>query len=239
MADDDILKTDPDLVRRLQAATSNQSGTLTVDPSLVSTGTTQSPPVALENLSRFLPGGQQGIQQGIQQGTQYQSLAQTRSPFVQELQNPEARRLLMASTEAEVGGQGSTAQQAYMESVMNRASARNSSLADTLLDPHYYPDTTKNKLGAQMSDDQINRYNPLIDQVLGGSNISNLGTGNESGPKRIGKPPPPIVYAAGGERFVAENDTIDWRQKQLAAMSQRVAQTNTARQQQADYTRLW
>jgi hypothetical protein len=153
-----------------------------------------------------------------QEAKGYQSLAQARSGYAAELADPETRRLLMASTDAEVGGQGPEAQQAYMESVINRAAAKNTSLRSVLLDPHYYPTETKNKLGAQMSQAKIAQYNPLIQQVLNGSNVSNLGTGNESGPKRIGTPPPPIVYSAGGERFVAESGTEDWRQSLLATL---------------------
>ena len=152
-----------------------------------------------------------------QQAKGYQSLAQTRSGFAQELANPDTRRLLMASTEAEVGDQSPQAQQAYMESVMNRAAARNTSLRSVLLDPHYYPSSTKNKLNAQMSEAQTKQYNPLIQQVLSGSNISNLGTGNESGTVRSGGAE--ITFNPGtGERFVAELPTVDWRQQQLAAL---------------------
>ena len=64
-----------------------------------------------------------------QQAQQYGNLAKTRSAYAQELANPDTRRLLMASTEAEVGDQSPAAQQAYMESVMNRASARNTDLS--------------------------------------------------------------------------------------------------------------
>jgi len=120
----------------------------------------------------------------------------------------------MASTEAEVGDQPQ-AQQAYMESVMNRASARGQSLRSVLLDPGYYPASTKNRLSSKMTQEQINRYNPLIDKVLQGSNVSNLATGNESGRVRSGGAE--ITFnPRTGERFVAENDYVDWRNNLLA-----------------------
>jgi hypothetical protein len=137
-------------------------------------------------------------------------LKNTRAGITQELQNdPETRRLLMASTAAEVGGQGSQAQQAYIESVFNRANAQGSSLKSVLLDPHYYPEATRSKLGATLSQDQQQQYQKVIDLVTGGSNISNMATGNESGDVHSGGAQ--VTYSAGGERFVAENWTTDWR----------------------------
>jgi hypothetical protein len=143
------------------------------------------------------------------------SLARIRSGFAKELADPETRRLLMASTEAEVGDQPQ-AQQAYMESTMNRASARGQSLRSVLLDPNYYPLNTRSKLSSKMTQEQINRYDPLIEKTLQGSNVSNLATGNESGKVRSGGAE--ITFnPRTGERFVAENDYVGWRNKLLAA----------------------
>jgi len=111
----------------------------------------------------------------------YGRLAEVRKGFGDELKNPEVARLLMASTAAEVGGQGAQAEQAYVESVMNRAAASGQSLKDVLNDPKYYPATTINKLGRTFGAGEQARYQGLFSQVLGGSNISDLATGNESG----------------------------------------------------------
>jgi hypothetical protein len=148
----------------------------------------------------------------------YQTLAEARAPFAKELSDPAVRNLLMASTEAEVGDQGAAAKLAYMESVINRATAEGRSLADTLHDPNYYPAATKNKLGRKFTEAEANPYNLMIDNVLKGSNTSNLGTGNESGRVRSGGAQ--ITFNPGtGERFVAEKWTEPWRRQQAAALA--------------------
>lgn len=115
------------------------------------------------------------------------SLGTVRARIAQELQtNPDLRRKLMASTYAEVGDQGSTAMQAYMESVMNRASARNQSLDHTISDPNYYPRTTLSKLNRTKFSKSLD---PLIEQVLAGSNVAKYATGNESGSVHSGGAP--------------------------------------------------
>ena len=90
--------------------------------------------------------------------------------------DPDLQRLLYASTAAEVGGQGEAAQQAYMETVTNRAAASGRSLRSILLSPGYYPDSTKEKLNNQSPPD----YNDQLNRVLAGSNITNLATDNAS-----------------------------------------------------------
>lgn len=150
-------------------------------------------------------------------------LAKGRARFAQELQDPKVRNLMMSSMEAEVGNQQAPAWQAYAESVMNRANASNRSLVNTIIDPYnprtqtgYYPPSTMNQLGASMSKEQIARYNPVIDSVLNGSNLSNLATGNESGHLHS----MPVTYdPQSGERFVDEAKYADWRQNQLKALA--------------------
>jgi hypothetical protein len=115
------------------------------------------------------------------------------------------QRLLAASTEAEVGGQGPAAKQGYIESVMNRALSRGKTLAATLNDPSYYPATTTSKLGRTNAPD----VTAITQAVLGGSNISNFSTGNESGSVRSGGAA--IGFNPGtGERFVRENADRRW-----------------------------
>jgi hypothetical protein len=186
-------------------------------------------PIRFEDLSAFLPPkGKQASTSAKQDSGSglpvYSSLAQARSRFADELQNPDIRRLLMASIDAEVGDQKGPALHAYTESVMNRAIATNRSLVDTIIDPYdprtkkgYYPPSTINKLGAKISQSQADQYNPIIDSVLSGSNISNLATGNESGSLRS----MPVTFDPGsGERFVAESNTRDWRKAQLDQLTQ-------------------
>jgi uncharacterized protein (TIGR02594 family) len=138
-------------------------------------------------------------------------LAEQRARIGQELQNPEVQRLLAASTEAEVGGQGAAAKQGYIESVMNRALSRHQTLAATLSDPKYYPASTASKLGRTNVPD----VSGITAKVLGGSNISNFSTGNESGSVRSGGAP--IGFDPGtGERFVQENADRRWVRSAMA-----------------------
>ena len=125
--------------------------------------------------------------------------------------DPRTKALLMASTAAEVGTQGTAAEQAYMESVVNRAVALNRSLESILNDPIYYPGKTKRKLGRTIAGMKAEKYNKLIDDVLKGSNISALSTGNESaGVTSGGAGGKNAVFRAGGERFLHEYNTREW-----------------------------
>ncbi|HET9374325.1 MAG TPA: hypothetical protein VFO40_05100 [Chthoniobacterales bacterium] len=138
------------------------------------------------------------------------SLLDSRSRIAQELtDNPDVRRKLIASIQAEVGDQSSAAQLAYAESVMNRAAARGITLDATISDPGYYPKSTLSKLGNQYSGGEAEGLHALVDQALAGSNISNFATGNESGKVRSGGAP--VAFNPGtGERFVVENADRDW-----------------------------
>jgi len=210
--------------------------TLTFDPTLL-LGMPKPPraqPVTIRDLTPFL--SQQGQQQpqrpAVTTGPAtfninapvFSSLANSRSSFAQELKNPENRRLLIASIRAEVGGpgkggQGPEASLGYIESVMNRALASNRNIQNTVIDPYrrdprtgkmigYYPDSTMRQLNGQVSDKEYALYNPIIDQALAGSNISNLATGNESGYLHT----MPVTYDPGtGERFVDEKPYSGWR----------------------------
>jgi hypothetical protein len=138
------------------------------------------------------------------------SLLESRSQIAQELQsNPDLQRKLMASVQAEVGNQSDQAKLAYLESVMNRAAARGMSLDQTISDTGYYPKTTTSKLGRQPSQAEQDFLNPIIQNALGGSNISNFATGNESGSVHSGGAP--VTFNPGtGERFVLENPDTKW-----------------------------
>ena len=143
-------------------------------------------------------------------------LAAERARVAAQLQNPATRQLLMASTRAEVGSQGEQAQQAYMESVINRAAATPGASLTKMLRSSYYPWATRSKLGRGTTGEQAERYNAMIDRVLAGSNVSNLATGNESGNVRSGGAR--IMSAFGGERFVEELWLKGWTQRVRASL---------------------
>jgi hypothetical protein len=131
------------------------------------------------------------------------------SRFGQELSDPNTRRLFAASVNAEVGGQGPRAEQAYVESVMNRAASRGMTLEQAIRDVHYYPSTTINKLGEGFGPDQQGRINGYIQNALRGSNVANYATGNESGSVHSGGAP--VAFdPRTGERFVQENADRKW-----------------------------
>jgi hypothetical protein len=161
--------------------------------------------------------------------SQFNPLANTRSQIAQELSsNPDLRRKLMASINAEVGDQSDPAKLAYIESVFNRSIARGKSLDQTISDKHYYPRQTISQLGQQPSLDMQTSLNPLIDHALAGSNISNFATGNQSPPvtsgnARVSFDPnlgtlgdEPLIREMGlgklgnSDQFVVENPDKKW-----------------------------
>jgi hypothetical protein len=65
---------------------------------------------------------------------------------------------------------------------MNRAAARGQTLHQALLDTHYFPPRTQRLTrSSHFSQQQIDEFGRTTSAVLGGSNISGLATGNESG----------------------------------------------------------
>jgi hypothetical protein len=149
-------------------------------------------------------------------GVDSSNLAEQRKRIGEELKNdPDTKRLLAASTNAEVGGQGPEAEHAYIESVTNRALSRNQSLKDTLRDPHYYPARTKNMLDDKVGPADQKRIDNTTGKVLAGSNVTNYGTGNESGNVRSGGAQVTRDFGPRRERFIRENDDLDWVNKQL------------------------
>jgi hypothetical protein len=154
------------------------------------------------------------------------SLAAARARIAKELEDPETRRLLKASTMAEVGGMGEKSELAYVESVMNRALARGDTLSNTVRglgkSKGYYPWMTTSKLGKTSFGTADARFERHIQSALGGSNISNLATGNESGGVVSGGAGGRnAAYNPGsGERFVRELHSMDqaWVKAQDRAM---------------------
>lgn len=135
-------------------------------------------------------------------------LLASRAAYQDELADPRVRSGLLALTHAEVGSQGPEAQQAFMESVVNRAAARGKSLADTIYDRGYFPSITHQRMASGIPSGMDGHYGGLLDKVLGGSNVSNYATGNASG--TVGFAGGPQTFAANGERFGVEGPDRSW-----------------------------
>ncbi len=144
-------------------------------------------------------------------------LIDRRRGFSAELADPAVRSRLFAMTEAEVGGQGPQAQQAFMESVLNRASARGMSLDRTLSDRAYFPSSTFSAADRAMADPRLGvKYDDMLARVGAGSNLAGYATGNASG--TVGFAGGPQTFAAGGERYGIEGPDLSWaRQLQSAS----------------------
>ena len=133
-------------------------------------------------------------------------LAAVRQNQMTELQNPHVRDWLMAYTKAEVGGQGKEAQTAFMESVLNRAAARGTSI-QTQLAGRYYPAVTHMRASEPLTRADRANYAPIL-AALPTSNISNFSTGNASGKVGFNKGGPESSF--GGERFAIEGPDMKW-----------------------------
>ena len=131
-----------------------------------------------------------------------------RSRYADELADPTVRAQLYGITHAEVGGQGPQAQQAFMESVFNRAAARGQSLSQTLGDRRYFPRETFDRAARGAPSDMLPLYDTHLQSVLGGSNLAQFATGNASG--GVGFAGGPQTYSAGGERFGIEGPDRKW-----------------------------
>jgi hypothetical protein len=133
-------------------------------------------------------------------------LSAVRSAYSSELQNPATVANLLALTHNEVGKQGPEAQQAFMETVFNRAAARGVSLGQVISDRQYYPQASFRKANA--TEEEANNYIQILGNVVGGSNVSNYATGNASG--NVGFAGGPQTLKAGGERFGIEGPDVGW-----------------------------
>lgn len=143
------------------------------------------------------------------QGTDNGTIDRSQSQAINDLNsNPELRSRLYAFTEAEVGSQGSAAQQAFMESVINRADARGQSIDSVLSNNGYWPSSTLNRVNAGYNPGAMNtKYSGIFGSVAGGSNVCNFCTGNASGSVGFGGGPQTSSY--GGEKFGIENNSKD------------------------------
>ena len=109
-------------------------------------------------------------------------------------------------TRREVGGQGDQAIQAFMETIFNRAASRGRSIYQTVTGAYYGKNNDgglTNALSAEMSE----RYNNILNTVLGGSNITKFATGNASGNVGFGYgngKNDPYTLMVNGERFGIE-----------------------------------
>ena len=153
------------------------------------------------------------------------TLKQLRQRFASELKDPQVVKDLMASTNAEVGGQGYDSQVKYMEEVMNRAAAEDTTISRTLRKPGYYPARTRNIMASGRTGD-VSRQ--AVDEVMSGSNRSGLATGNYSPTPNWPRVPVGgvakglgggIVTAHGnGEIFGVEAANMAWYRRTLAAI---------------------
>ncbi|WP_454917426.1 hypothetical protein [Xanthobacter sediminis] len=150
-------------------------------------------------------------------------LAETRSRYAQELQDPAVAARLAGLIQAEVGGQGPQAQQAFAESLTNRAAARNQSLSDAM-GGSYWPASTQQRTAQFASPQQAQRYQQILAAVMGGSNVSQFATGNASG--NVGFNGGPQTFAAGGERFGIEGPDQAWARRMQGGMGTQVASTD-------------
>lgn len=137
-----------------------------------------------------------------------------RGKYFGELTDPKVRDRLIAYTDAEVGGQGPEAQQAFIETTFNRGVSRNQSLP-RVLSGSYFPTETHVRAQRPVTQAMRDRYEPIINDVLFGSNISRYATGNASG--TVGFAGGPQTFASKGERFGIEGPDRDWYKKVAAA----------------------
>jgi hypothetical protein len=133
-----------------------------------------------------------------------------------ELQNPAVRRLFQQRMAGEVGGQGAAAQQAFAETVMNRAAARHQSLQQTLVGS-YWGSRLQRTSAAQAAE-----YDRLIAAARRGSNLANFGTGNWSGRRGRGFGRGGYGTATiGGEQFGVEAADRAWARNLSNSLNRR------------------
>jgi len=140
-----------------------------------------------------------------------QALADDRRKFAEEMKDPAVAARFAAFVESEVGSQGPKAQQAFVESIMNRASSRGQTLRQTLDGP-YFPGTTHARARSLARDPRIaDKYGPMFGAAMGGSNISGFATGNGSLGVKFGGGPQTSSY--GGEDYGIEKADIGWARR--------------------------
>lgn len=140
-----------------------------------------------------------------------QALANDRAKFQKELADPAVAARFAAYVEAEVGSQGPKAQQAFIETIFNRASSRGQTLRQTLDGP-YFPGSTHSRARAYAQNPRITeKYKALFGAAIGGSNISGFATGNGSEGVKFGGGPQTSSY--GGEDYGIEKADIGWARR--------------------------
>jgi len=150
-----------------------------------------------------------------------QALADDRRKFAEELKDPEIAARFAAFVEFEVGSQGAEAQQAFIETVFNRASSRGQTLRQTLT-RGYYPAETTVPAERLARDPRIaEKYKALFDAAMVGSNISGFATGNASLDVMFAGGPQTSSY--GGERYGIEGPDIGWARRMQDISRQRRA----------------
>ena len=147
------------------------------------------------------------------------ALADERARFGKELEDPEVAARFAAFIEAETGGNGAKAQQAFIESTMNRAAARGQTLRQTIGDQstkpgRYFPSITHSKASRYAQDPRYReKYKALVAAAIAGSNIAAYATGNASEGVMFGGGPQTAAY--GGERFGIEGPDTRWARRMI------------------------
>ena len=112
---------------------------------------------------------------------------------LKEIKDPKTRAAVFARMEIEVGSQGKKSQQAWLESLFNRAASRGISLysaVDNNSRHRYYPikDNSKWRRMSQSITETLEKKYAVTSELVGlGSNISNFATGNASGTVGFGQ----------------------------------------------------
>jgi murein DD-endopeptidase MepM/ murein hydrolase activator NlpD len=137
---------------------------------------------------------------GTPPGSGATGLAGMRARYAKELQNPATMQRFLALSEAEVGGQGEMARQAFMETVMNRGASRGLSLEQMMRNEggRFFPSSTTSKLGRTFKGDQLTQMQSTLGNVVGGSDVTKGGTGNYSVSRKQGWYPRAVGQSAAG-----------------------------------------
>lgn len=112
------------------------------------------------------------------------NLADMRKTHTDEINSkPEVKTKLYALMKAEVGGQGEEAQQAFLETVFNRAGQRGVSI-DTIISDRAYYEPHQNgafeRAQRNLNKDDMEKYDRSISKVTAGSNLTEGGMHNAS-----------------------------------------------------------
>lgn len=156
------------------------------------------------------------------EGGKFGSLSEQRARFAKELEaNPNLRRDMMVMAMSEVGINASPeSHRAVMESMMNRAAAQGKDLSEILkrhpgVKGNYYAPYFDGAFDKRMQNFQNNpelqkTLNTRVDEVLAGSNDSNLGTDNSSaGVAESARRTQTITNVVGGETYSRKDRTPD------------------------------